>query len=120
MAGLCEQFLGGNRSPSSSGVKFPVRERLAIPTSANGVYDLPCGFDFVAADEKGGIASDRFKQETFVGLGRIGAEFRVVTEVHSHGTNADLRAGHFAVEAHVNALDRCANKTARRSSASCR
>src|ERR1700690_2465796 len=65
VAALGEQIVGGHRTPGVGGVKFAVRQRLAVPTGADGIHNSPCGFHLVAADEQGGVAGDGFQQQPF-------------------------------------------------------
>ena len=98
MAGLGEEVFSRDRSPRAGGIKFPVAERFAFPAFANGIDDAPGSFNFIATDEKCGIAGKRFEQEPFVGFGGVGSEFAVVAEMHSDRTNLQARAGNFAIE----------------------
>ena len=56
VVGLGEEIFGGDGAPGAGAVEFAVGEGFAFPAFADAVDDAPGGFDFVAADEKGGVA----------------------------------------------------------------
>ena len=99
VAGLGEEVFGGDRAPGAGGIEFAVGEGFAFPTFADGIDNAPRGFDFVAADEEGGVTGKGFEKEAFVGFGCVCAELAVVAEMHAHRADLQARAGNFAVEA---------------------
>ena len=88
------------------------RGHLLIPSSLDGVYDLPAQFDFVGAREERGVARHGIEQQAFVGLReRRFAELLAELELHFHRTEAHTRAGHLGFEAQVHGFARLDAKT---------
>ena len=104
MAALGQQFIRRDRTPTADRIKLLRRQWRTRPAGADGIDDAPGGFHFVAPDEKGRVPANCFEQEPLVSLGRVGAEFGIIAEVHSHRSQPHAGARNFPVEAKRNSF----------------
>src|SRR5437867_1378777 len=95
---LRQQLVSRDGSPCSGRIKFPIRERLVIPSLPNIIHNLPCRLHFIAPDKKRRIADHRFEQQPFISLRRISSKLRVIAEVHPYRPYCQAGPRHFAVE----------------------
>src|SRR5437879_4714267 len=82
----------------SGGALGFARTLIGCPGIEKRIEPRPRRFHFVAPREKGRIAEHRLEQQSFVSLGRLGAERSRVAELHGHRRRAHGWSRNFRVE----------------------